>query len=123
MTMLIRIVDVDALQSTAVETAVNDASEALAAEGRFVVGMRFRTDWNDRNVVVLEHMADEHTDTVEKAVEAENALQRIVDRIKPETQPDEESYDDTESAYGNGMAVANWEAAVEIEAVLARLRA
>lgn len=38
------------------------------------------------------------------------ALQRIADN-GPKTEPEEEDYDDTESAYGNGMDVAAWEAA------------
>ncbi|ABM97097.1 hypothetical protein [Methylibium petroleiphilum] len=47
----------------------------------------------------------------------ENALKTIIAQA-PQTAPTEEDYDDTESAYNNGMDVGSWEQAQRASAAL-----
>lgn len=48
------------------------------------------------------------------------ALKRIAENGNFDHEPEAEDYDDTESAYGNGMDVANWEAAQIARAAIAK---
>lgn len=51
------------------------------------------------------------------------ALQKIAANGDFDEEPEPESYDDMESAYGNGMDVANWEAAQIAKAAITEVEA
>lgn len=126
MGMLVKIITFDVANADQVEKTINDASEALSKEGRFVVDMSFVDAIASKNgmpCAILRHMPDQTADYMKKAIDAENAIQQIIDGITVEGDPSVRSDDDIESARANGMDVANWEVAKDLDAVLQRLRA
>lgn len=126
MGMLVKILKIASRSAATLEQEINSASKALKDEGRYVVEVSFvpglETD-EGMPIAMLKHMPDESVDYMKKAIDAQNALERLVDQIRPETDPHPEEYDDTQSAYANGMDVAHWDVAHKLDAVLARLRA
>lgn len=125
MSMLVKIVTFTGKTADSIEAEINNASAQLSKEGRFVIDVSFVEGLASTSgfpCAMLRHMPDDSADYMKKAIDAENALQRIVDSIKPAEKPEAETYDDTESAYGNGMDVANWEVAEDIERVIGGLR-
>jgi hypothetical protein len=126
MGMLVKILKLTSPSAAALEEEINSASRALKEEGRYVVEVSFVPGLESGDgmpIAMLKHMPDESVDYMKKAIDAQNALERIVDGIRPDTDPHPEEYDDTQSAYANGMDVAHWDLAKDLDAVLARLRA
>lgn len=130
MSMLVRVLEFTGYKPSSIEAEINNACAELVKEGRFVMAVDIfdmpanRLDGSAGvRCAMIKHIRDDTVDYMRKAIDAGNALERIVQEIRPASEPEEESYDDTESAYSNGVDVANWEVAARIDAVLADLRA
>ena len=130
MSMLVKIIQFAGFRPASIEAEINNACAELVKEGRFVVSVDLMetpsgpaSDGQAIRCAMIRHMKDDTVDYMKKAIDAENALERLVQEIRPASEPEEESYDDTESAYSNGVDVANWETAGRIDDVLAGLRA
>lgn len=104
------------------EDKINDACKALADKKRFVTDVRIMNDYNPP-IAIIKHMADQSIDHMARALEAENAIQGIVESIRPVGDPVENPYADPETAYAAGMDEANRGVVSDLETVLARLRA
>lgn len=129
MSMLVRVLEFTGYKPSSIEAEINNACAELVKEGRFVVSVDVfdmpanRLDGGvGARCAMIKHMKDDTVDYMRKAIDAENALERIAQEIRPLAKPEDESYDDTESAYSNGIDVANWETAERIDAVLTQLR-
>lgn len=104
------------------EDVINGACNALIDEKRFVTNVRIMNDYNPP-IAIIKHMADQSVDHMARALEAENAIQGIVESIRPLGDPVENPYADPETAYAAGMDEANRGVVSDLETVLARLRA
>lgn len=130
MSMLVRVLEFTGTRPSSIEAEINNACAELVKEGRFVVSVDIfdmPTNGIDRNAgarcAMIKHMKDDTVDYMRKAIDAENALERIVREIRPAQEPEDGDYDNTESAHSNGVDVANWEVAARIDDVLTQLRA
>ena len=115
--MQLTIVPLHTQGATARQDAINEALTILAGQGREVVDYKHvAIKLTNQDELHILHQPS-HDGTIGNLL----AIDRIRDLIrerKPATKPEDEDYDDTESAHTNGYESALWDVLTEIEGIL-----
>ena len=115
--MQVKIVDISHKLGKEREEVINQALAELAAANFEIVDYRSVAGGSGTGHLEMHILYDGAPASLENAL-AVAQIRDLIASSRPSEKPEEEDYDDTESAYGNGLDVANWEMCERLQAIL-----